>query len=472
MHWLQLASERPLPGRPTIAIRHGTVLTASGDGFSAARADILVRDGTIVEVAGTVEGAGAEDVDATGMIVMPGMIDSHYHMWSTIGRNFVADSREYYAAKSMTAAHYAPDDFYRSVALGLVACIDAGITTVNNWSHNTRSIAHADAELAAHARLGVRARYSFGHRDGLASDTALDFDDVDRVHRTWFSTPDLHDGLVTLGVNLRGPNQSDIGVFETEMAGALDRALPVSIHAGQGATKVRASEFASRGWLGPAMLFAHYLRATDEDRAAMVDAGTSLSYAPHSELRLGRSPAVHGALIKAQSAGVNVSLSIDATSLGPINMFETMSVAWNLGTPWADTDTSDLAPLSFSDVLGMGTLNGARALGLDHVTGSIEPGKRADLVLVRTGDLNVAPPGDPAGSIVRSASPANVDTVIIDGRVLKRSGRLVGIDVPAVVRDAQHAAAGVWARSTAASADATPDHRSGSGGSPSAGRRG
>jgi cytosine/adenosine deaminase-related metal-dependent hydrolase len=146
------------------------------------------------------------------------------------------------------------------------------------------------------------------------------------------------------------------------------------------------------------------------------------------------------------AAGVCVTLSIDAASLAPVNLFEAMNVAWNLGIPWQGTDTKDLEPLGFRRCIELATINGARALGLEAVTGSLTPGKRADLILIDASDLNVAPVVDLESTIVRSATPANVDTVMIDGRILKRHRELVAFDVGRVVREAEQSSRQVRAR--------------------------
>jgi len=152
------------------------------------------------------------------------------------------------------------------------------------------------------------------------------------------------------------------------------------------------------------------------------------------------------ALLAMVDAGVDVSLSTDATSLGPVDLFAAMHVAWSLGIPWAQTDSADFAALTFRQCIEMATINGARALGLGDVTGSITPGKRADLILIRRHDVNVAPVVDLEATIVRSVTPANVDTVLVDGRVLKRGGDLVAVDVEEVVRNAETSALAVRTR--------------------------
>jgi 5-methylthioadenosine/S-adenosylhomocysteine deaminase len=435
------------PRRGRYLVQGGSVVSMDPEIGTLGRADVHVRDGRIVEVGAGLHAPGAEVVDASHMIVMPGLVDSHFHMWSTVGRNYVSDGFEYFPAKWATSAVYQPEDFYRSVTLGLVECVAAGITTVHNWSHNTRSPAHADAELAAHRDGLVRARYAYGHRDLLPEDEPLDFTDIDRVRGQWFGPRSPFDGLVHLGVNLRGPDLGTMAVFDQEMAEAAARELPVAIHTVQGgSTAVRAPDLEAKGYLGPNFLLCHFLAATEADRQAMARTGTPLSFAVHSELRLGEAGDPRAALLRMVGAGVCITLSIDAASLAPVNLFEAMHVAWNMGIPWQGTDTKDLEPLSFRRCIEMATINGARALGLEAVTGSLTPGKRADLIMLNTRDLNIAPVTDLESTIVRSATPANIDTVMIDGRILKRHRELVAFDVARVVQEAEQSSREVRAR--------------------------
>jgi cytosine/adenosine deaminase-related metal-dependent hydrolase len=437
------------PGeRSDYLIKGGSVVSVDPAIGILPRGDVHVRNGVIVDVGEELPANGAEVIDAARMIVMPGLVETHFHMWSSLGRNFVMDDGfEYFPAKWATAALYEPEDFYRSVKLGLVDAVNSGITTVHNWSHNTRTPAHADAELAAHRDTRVRARYSYGHPDGLPVDQPLDFTDIDRVRGEWFGASSPLEGLVRLGVNLRGPDLGDYGVFVTEMEDVRRRGLPVCIHTMQGGeTAVSAPELEEKGYLGPDFLIAHFLAATEADREAMARTGTPLTYAVHSELRLGEAGDPRTALLKMLAAGVNVSLSVDATSIAPVNLFEAMNVAWNMGIPWQGTDTADFAPVSLRLCIELTTIDGARALGLADTIGSLTPGKRADVILIRADDINIAPAADVESAIVRSATPANVDTVMIDGRILKRGGDLIAYDVEEVVHEATLSAHAVRVR--------------------------
>ena len=148
----------PAAVRGNYLIKNGAVITVDSALGVLPRADVHVRDGRIEAVGPDLTAAGAEVIDATDMIVMPGFVDTHYHMWSALGRNFVGDSFGYFPAKNATSKLFTPDDFYASVMLGLVELANAGITTVHNWSHNTRTPAHADAELRAHRESAFRER--------------------------------------------------------------------------------------------------------------------------------------------------------------------------------------------------------------------------------------------------------------------------------------------------------------------------
>ncbi len=274
------------------------------------------------------------------------------------------------------------------------------------------------------------------------------FPDLDRVQGEWFADKSRLDGLVHLGANLRAMVQSEPRVFHEEMQFMLKRGLPVSIHASQGRPNSDdAVDYEKRGYLGPKFLFCHYLAARDEDRAAMARTNTALSFSIHSELRLGEHGDPRVALLKARAAGLTVSLSSDATSIAPPNMLEAMRFAWNVCMPWKYTETETYPLLGFAETIEMGTINGAKALGIADITGSLTPGKRADIILIRHDDLNIAPMANIETTVVQSAQSMNVDTVMVDGRFVKRGGKLVDVDVRGIVERAQKSSLRIRRRS-------------------------
>ena len=233
--------------------------------------------------------------------------------------------------------------------LGLVELANAGITTVHNWSHNTRSPAHADAELRAHRDAMLRARYSYGHIDRMPRDQPVDFADIDRVKRDYFAGGTAFEGLVHFGLNLRGLSQSDERTFHQDMQAALARGLPIAIHASQAPPSwIDAEDYQKRGWLGPNLLLCHYVPARDVDAEIMARTKTPLSWATHSEFRLGLAGDPRVALLRMRKAGVLISLSFDATSIAPPNMFENMRFTWNMGIPWRGTPIGGFARRSAS----------------------------------------------------------------------------------------------------------------------------
>ena len=436
----------PKVERGTYLINNGAVITVDPSKGTLPRADVLVRDGVIERVGTGITAPGAEVIDAADMIVMPGFVDTHYHMWSAVGRSFTArkEGFSYFPAKFATSALYTPEDFYASVLLASVELANAGTTTVHNWDHNTRTPAHADAELRAHRDGLLRARYAYGHIDRLPPDQVNTYADIPRVQKEWFGEGSPLNGLVHLGLNLRGTIQSDEATFHKEMEFVKKSGLPVAIHASQEAPNVcDAVDYEKRGYLGPKFLIAHYIPARVEDLEAMARTNTPLAFSTHSELRLSGTGDARAALLRMRAARVNVSLSSDATSIAPPDMFEMMRFTWNLGVPWKGTENEGENPVGVHEVIEMATINGAKALGLGEVTGSLTEGKRADIILIRTKDVNVAPVGNIETAVVQTVTPANVDTVIVDGRILKRSGRLIPYDMPRIIDQAEKSASGI-----------------------------
>lgn len=442
------AGQKGLPGRGEFVIRRGAVLTVDPTLGTLPSGDVHVRDGVIVAIgANLTVPAGTEEIDASRMIVMPGMIETHWHIWTSVARNLLGKNFEYFALKGAIVPHMTPEDFYASDMLAMTEAINAGITTIHNYCHHVMSPETVDAEMRAHADSGVRALYTYGHRDGLAKDRLIDLAGAERVLGQWFGAGSPFEGRVHFGLNSRAPNGTTPEVFKTEMDWAFARNLPVAMHCGQGGYSYSVVPLKEMGYLGPKTLLVHFVHARPEDRAAMAETGAPLSYSIHSELRLGTAGYQAQQLVQMAAAGVTVSFSFDGNTLAPIDMFESMSTAWYMGIPFKGADTEKLPALDFQQVIQMATINGAKALGIADKVGSLTVGKRADIVLVRADDINMVPFGFVDGMIARNARAANVDTVIIDGRIMKRGGKIVGLDVDTVKGEAARSAFNLRVRS-------------------------
>jgi cytosine/adenosine deaminase-related metal-dependent hydrolase len=443
-----------MPTGSEYIIRNSYIVTLDAAGDIAA-GEIHVRNGAIVSVgpAGSAANtAGAQLIDGTGMIAMPGMIDTHWHLWNTTLRNMQRAGKEYFPVKAAFVEHYRAEDHYRANRLSLVEAISGGITTVTNFAHNIQSPAHADAELQAMLESGIRGRYSYGWADPTPRDKPTNFSDIRRVAQQWFGSDSPFQGRVDLGMAMRGFRLANDDVVAAEYQFAKEMGLSTVIHTG--ATKRAGQSVAAlynRGFIDSRTILAHWIFQKPADLEAAVKSGASVSMSPTSDLRTPYDASFHDSLFLLRKNGINLCLSLDSALLANVSMFEQMSVAWYAGVPWYDTETENQPMFEFTDVLKMGTVNGAKALGIADNVGTLRAGKRADIVLVRATDANMVPLGEVHSALARVTTVNNVDTVLIDGKILKWRGQLVGVDVGRVVREAEESsdqlrrrAGGIW----------------------------
>jgi cytosine/adenosine deaminase-related metal-dependent hydrolase len=436
----------PLPARSELLIRGATVLTMDPAVADLAGGDVHVRDGSIIAVAQRIEAPGAQVIDGSGMICIPGFVDTHFHMWTSAFRLFIrADvpALGYFPVTARLGTLMQPEDNYRAARLAAVDAISAGITTIHNWAHNTRSAEHADAELSAMRDTGIRGRFAYGTPVGIADDAPMDFAGLARVKRDWM--PDK-DNLLTLGVCSRNLGSVTIGGgaaaasrgiltienIKRDWDGARALGLPITMHT-SGASPIMALERA--GLLGPDVQLVHPLLTTAEERAVMKARGVSYSTAPQLESRRA-SQLGEIQLGELLEAGIKVSLSTDHIASISCDPFSSMRILFALHSH----RIGDRVPLTLKRLLQLATLDGAVDLGIADRTGSITPGKRADLVLLRATDLNMAPVSDPYEAVVSFALPANVDTVVIDGRILRRAGKFTAFDDAKIIAEARESA--------------------------------
>jgi cytosine/adenosine deaminase-related metal-dependent hydrolase len=438
-----------LPARGELLIRGATVLTMDPAVPDLAAGDVHVRDGVIVAVAPRIEAPAAEVIDGAGMIAIPGFVDTHFHLWNALFRVFIrADvpALGYFPVTARLGPLMAPEDSYRSVRLGAAEALAAGVTTVHNWSHNTRSPDHADAELSAMREIGIRGRFAYGTPVGLADDAPMDLAGLARVKKDWM--PDT-ENLLTLGICSRNLGALTIGgsaaaasrgvltveQLKRDWDGARALGLPITMHT-SGASPV--TELERAGLLGPDVQLVHPLLNTPDELAILKARGVSYSTSPQLEARraaqLGEIQL--GELL---GAGVKVSLSTDHMASISCDPFASMRILFALHSHRIGAKV----PLTLKRLLQLATIDGAVDLGIADRTGSITPGKRADLTLVRTTDVNTAPAGDPYEAIVSFAMPPNVDTVMVDGRILRRGGKFTALDHGKIVAEAREAAVGL-----------------------------
>jgi len=445
-------------------IRNGTVVTMDPGIGDLGTGDVLVR-GAVVEAVGPDLGTvDAQVVDATGTIVMPGLIDTHRHTWQAPLRGIAAD---WTLGQYMTGLHlglsglFRAEDTYAGNLLGALEALDSGITTLLDWSHNVNSPEHSDAAVAGLIDAGIRAVFAHGGGADMyqVPSTVPHDEDVRRVRAQHFPADD---GLVTMAMALRGPQFATLEITEHDLRLARELGLTATMHVGDGewGRSRPVGRMRERGLLGPDITYVHCNTLADDELAAIADSGGGVSISPDIEMQMGHGWPATGRLLR---AGVRPSLSVDTCVSNGGHLFGTMRLA--LATQRALDDNRErgatdraAVTLASHDVLSFATLDGARTLGLDHKVGSLTPGKQADLLLLRADSLALTPLNNPVGQIVYAAHPGLVDTVMVAGTIVKSGGRMRG-DVERRARDlatATRDALFARARATAALADAAP----------------
>lgn len=427
-------------------LRGGTIITAARLGEVLPNTDIMIgADGAIEQIGRDLPADGAEVIDVTGRLVHPGFVDTHRHTWQSVVRNLASDwSLTEYLAGLHTglSKHFRPEDTYTANYLGALEALDSGITTLVDWSHNLATPQHADAAVQALRDTGMRA--VFAHGGGAAQWGSLPSavphpDDARRVRDQYFSS---NDGLVTMALALRGPQFTTPEVNRIDFALAKDLDLRVTVHVGDGywGTSGPVRKLAEDGLLSDRTTYVHCCTLGDDELALIADSGGSASVAPDVEMQMGHGFPATGRLLK---AGIRPTFSIDVCSSNGGDMFATMRTAIGMqraldNAPSVETgEVLERISLTCADVVRFATIDGAGAAGLGDVTGSIEVGKAADLVVLDDRSLALTPLNNPLGSLVYSAHPGLVRDVFVQGSRVKKDGQLVGVDYAALREKAE-----------------------------------
>ena len=415
-------------------LRAGHVLSMDPDIGDLPTGDVLIEDGRIAAVDREIS-ADAEVLDMTGRIVLPGFVDTHRHTWEASIRNVAPDATldDYFVDILDTFAPlYTPEDVYAANLAGALECLNAGITTLVDWSHINNTPEHPDAAIRALAETGIRAQYAYGSANTSLADywfeskIAIPGDDVRRIRTEYFAS----DGLLTMALATRGPGFCVNDVVTAEWALARELDIPITVHVAMGRLAGRfgmVKQLHDLGLLGPDTTYIHCCYFSEEEWRLVADSGGTVSIAPQVETQMG-----HGwpPVMKAIEHGLRPSLSIDVVTTVPGDMFTQIRAAFGAERARVNADSwqADVpvpeTMLTARQMLEIATRNGAHVAGLEDRTGSLTPGKRADVVAIDATALNVAPVHDAAAAVALSADVSNVETVIVDGVVRKRDGRL------------------------------------------------
>jgi 5-methylthioadenosine/S-adenosylhomocysteine deaminase len=408
----------------------GTLVTMDPTVPNRSTGDVLVDGGRIAAVGVNLQAGDAEVIDASGSIVMPGLIDAHHHMWLGVMRRMMPDVDDLFAYIDVVAgtlgAHYRPLDMYLSTKLTAVASLDAGITTIIDACHSSRSPEHTDAALEALDAVGIRALHMVGAAMDKQASTAHLPADLKRLADNW----NQGEGLVRVGLfgqlNLdwwKVARELDMHIL-TEFIGDLAKLGP---------------EFAKPGVLGPHNIFNHCTRVPQETWKLFAEAGVNITINPRSDALFGFDDETF-AYQQAIDHGLTPALGIDLDTAFGSDLFGEMHALFGqqrsaMRYRRFRGEANVPKPISVEAVLEAATVNGARAAGLEREIGTLTPGKQADLIMVRTQGVAVFPVTNAIGTIVQAVERSDVDTVMVAGAIRKRAGKLVGVNVAKLTAD-------------------------------------
>jgi cytosine/adenosine deaminase-related metal-dependent hydrolase len=420
------------PGRKTL-IRGGHVLSMDSAVGNFAKGDVLIEGAKILAIGANLDAGDAAVIDAAGHVVMPGFIDTHHHQFETALRAILADAILVNDGRPESTANYyewmlqkfsvlyRPEDVYISELFGSISQIDAGVTTVMDVSQIHHSPEHSDAAISALRDAGRRA--VFGYFEGWGERAQYPAD-ARRIKAQHFASDDQLLTMV-MGAEIYLPG------YETAWATGRELNIPLAMHiVGTFGMAPTFDALAEAGQFGPDCIFIHMTGMSDMAWKKAADAGAhvSLSVPIEMQMRHGVPP-----IQKCLNLGMLPSLSSDVECTMTADPFTQMRSTITLQRMFANDlalNGQDYPKLmSALDAIEMATMGGAKGLKLDHKTGSLTPGKEADIVLLDANALNVAPLNHVPGAVVTLMERSNVSTVICAGQVRKWQGAMLGHDI-------------------------------------------
>lgn len=418
-------------------IRGATVITLDAQG-DLPRADVLVTDDVITEIAPVIDAADAEVVDASGCIMIPGLVNAHMHTWQTALRGVAANWTlpEYFQKMHAgLATVFEPEDLYIATLVGALNQLDCGTTTLVDWCHNNRTPAHNDAAIEALLESGIRAAFFHGTPKPDPKPGERPFWEVPHPRSELERLLKVHQGRDLLSVHaaVLGPHYSTLEVALHDFRMVRELGIVGSLHQGGGPARTPGGWqcLEDAGLLGPQINIVHGHALSDVQLQRFCELGMNFSVAAENEMIQGHGHPITGRLRqfgRAPSLGVDLEsvLSGDMLTQARIALVMQRSLD-NVAYRDAYGSIPPTSTVSVREALQWVTVEGARMLGqLDRI-GTLAAGKQADLVLIRVDGLNMQPVHDPVSTVVMQTTLANIDSVMVAGRWKKRAGQLLGV---------------------------------------------
>jgi 5-methylthioadenosine/S-adenosylhomocysteine deaminase len=423
----RIAPQRPVDPKQRLLLKAGTIISMDPKVGDLVKGDVLIEGKRITAVGPQLAGAGAQVIDVSNMILIPGFVDCHRHSWEGQLRRINPNAptlADYSNATHLSfATHYRPQDMYVGNLITALGCIDAGITCVIDNSHNARSAAHSDAAVQALFDSGIRAVHASGAPQAGEWDRQWP-QDLSRLQKKYFSSKDQ---LVTL--RMFSPVNRDNWLF----ARGLGLRITTEFQGPQAAALL--DPLWDDKLVGPDNTFNHCGALPEKTWRILRDSGASINVCPRSDAQYGLGEGI-SAFQHALDHGIKPGFSVDNETSYGTDMFTEMHMAFYMQRAVLQNrkfsgDPNVTAPVNVRDMLECATVNGAICAGLADQIGTISPGKEADIVMIRADDINLYPSNNAIGTVVQAADRSNVDTVIIGGRIRKFRGKLAALDTSA-----------------------------------------
>lgn len=428
-------------------LRGGTVITMDAQG-DLLRGDVLVTGDTITAIEPVIAADGAQVVDATGCIVIPGLVNAHMHTWQTALRGVAANWTLLQYFKNMhsgLATVFTPGDLHIATLVGALNQINCGTTTLVDWCHNNPTPAHNDAAVAALLQSGIRAAFFHGtpKPDPKPGETPFWEQPHPRAEVERLLNEHRGEPLLSIHAAVLGPHYSTLDVAMHDFRMAKELGLIASLHQGGGPARTPDGweRLEEAGLLGPHINIVHGHALTEAQLARFCELGMSFSAAAESEMSQGHGHPLTGRL---RALGRAPSLGVDLESVMSGDMLSQARIALgiqrsldNFAYREAHGSIPPTSTITTREALAWVTVEGARMLGQQDRIGSLAPGKQADLVVIRADTLNMQPVHDPVSAVVMQASLANIESVMIAGQWRKRGGRVLDADIGSLLASLQ-----------------------------------
>lgn len=420
----------------SVLIRNTSLLNTANPCHSP-KVDILIVNDTIEEIAPFIDEENAEIIEAHDMIVMPGLVNTHIHVWQAGLRGVAGNWSLFdYFEKMLDSlgSQFTPEDMYLANLFGALEQIDAGVTCVLDWCNNINGLDWADCAVKGLEDSGIRALFGYGPPGIDAKKWWFDSSEKHPQDSVTFLTKrsSRSDDRIQMALAVRGPDSTKNEVLFSDIKLARELNVLATMHVGVRSAKFGVKKIYEAGLLDNTINFVHGNNLTDEEYKLIADHGASLSITPEVEMQMGMGFPATGKLLQAGALPV---LGTDIASNISGDLFTQLRFAIQTQRALDNQKVIDSGrlvehiDLKCDKALDWITINGAKALHLEKMIGKVAKGMKADLILINLKDINLWPVHNPYESILFYASRHNVDTVIIDGKIVKRHGQLVYSDL-------------------------------------------